>query len=183
MDRGLWTAEVRNQIIADKGSIQAVDAIPTELKELYKTVWEIKQRVIIDQACERGAFICQSQSLNIHIAEPTVARLTSMHFYGWKQGLKTGMYYLRTRPKAEAIQFTVDQTALAKTKKAASATATATGATATGATAVTGAPVVPASAAAVSKPVVAPASAAGAVQGAVQGLEYAAEAACESCSA
>lgn len=85
---------------------------------MYKTVWEIKQKAIIDQAADRGAFICQSQSLNIHIAEPTTAKLTSMHFYAWKRGLKTGMYYLRTRPKADAIQFTVDQTILAQTKKA-----------------------------------------------------------------
>jgi ribonucleoside-diphosphate reductase subunit M1 len=88
------------------------------MKDLYKTVWEIKQKSIIDQAADRGAFICQSQSLNIHIAEPTTAKLTSMHFYAWRRGLKTGMYYLRTRPKADAIQFTVDQTALAITKNA-----------------------------------------------------------------
>jgi len=110
---------VRNQIIADRGSVANVSSIPSEIKELYKTVWEIKQKVIIDQAADRGAFICQSQSLNIHMADPTNARLTSMHFYAWKKGLKTGMYYLRSRPKAEAIQFTVDQTALAKSKKAA----------------------------------------------------------------
>lgn len=118
VEKGLWTPDVRNQIIADRGSVQNVASIPTEIKDLYKTVWEIKQKTIIDQAADRGAFICQSQSLNIHMAEPTVARLTSMHFYAWKRGLKTGMYYLRTRPKAEAIQFTVDQTALAKSKKA-----------------------------------------------------------------
>jgi ribonucleoside-diphosphate reductase subunit M1 len=96
-------------------------AIPRDIKELYKTVWEIKQKVIIDQAADRGAFICQSQSLNIHMAEPTNARLTSMHFYAWKRGLKTGMYYLRSRPKADAIQFTVDQTVLARTKEQAAA--------------------------------------------------------------
>ena len=88
----------------------------SELKELYKTVWEIKQKCIIDQAADRSAFICQSQSLNIHMAEPSIARLTSMHFYAWKKGLKTGMYYLRTRPKADAIQFTVDQSALVAAK-------------------------------------------------------------------
>jgi ribonucleoside-diphosphate reductase subunit M1 len=91
--------------------------IPEEIRSLYKTVWEIKQKVIIDMAADRGAFICQSQSLNLHIAEPSTARLTSMHFYAWKKGLKTGMYYLRTRPKADAIQFTVDQVSLAQTKK------------------------------------------------------------------
>ena len=103
---------MRNQIIADRGSVQNVREIPQSLKDLYKTVWEIKQKVIIDQASDRGAFICQSQSLNIHMGDPSVAKLTSMHFYAWEKGLKTGMYYLRTRPKADAIQFTVDQTAL-----------------------------------------------------------------------
>ena len=112
----MWTNEIRNQIIADKGSVQGVAGIPKEIKDLYKTVWEIKQKSIIDQASDRGAFICQSQSLNIHIAEPTTAKLTSMHFYAWKKGLKTGMYYLRTRPKADAIQFTVDQAMLSQKK-------------------------------------------------------------------
>jgi len=79
---------------------------------LYKTVWEISQKVVIDMAADRGAFIDQSQSLNIHIAEPNHAKLTSMHFYGWKRGLKTGMYYLRTRPAVDAIKFTVDQARL-----------------------------------------------------------------------
>ncbi|CAM9634615.1 unnamed protein product [Heterosigma akashiwo] len=109
---GLWTPAVRNQIIADQGSIQNVRSIPNDIKELYKTVWEIKQRSMIDMAADRGAFIDQSQSLNVHIAEPTAGKLTSMHFYAWKKGLKTGMYYLRTKPKADAIQFTVDQVAL-----------------------------------------------------------------------
>jgi len=115
---GLWTPTIRNQIIAEKGSVQNVAAIPDEIKALYKTTWEIKQRVVIDMAADRGAFICQSQSLNIHMAEPSTAKLTSMHFYAWRKGLKTGMYYLRTRPKADAIQFTVDQTALSRTTKA-----------------------------------------------------------------
>jgi ribonucleoside-diphosphate reductase alpha subunit len=115
--RGLWTPEVRNQIIADRGSVQNVASIPKDLKDLYKTVWEIKQKVILDLAADRGAFICQSQSLNIHMADPSVGRLTSMHFYAWKKGLKTGMYYLRSRPKADAIQFTVDQAQLAATQK------------------------------------------------------------------
>ena len=118
VDLGLWTSAVRNQIIADKGSVQGVRDIPQELKNLYKTVWEIKQKTIIDMSADRGAYICQSQSLNIHMGEPSTAKLTSMHFYAWKKGLKTGMYYLRTRPKADAIAFTVDQTALAETKKA-----------------------------------------------------------------
>ena len=115
VERGLWTPEVRNQIIADRGSVQNVSALPQDLKELYKTVWEISQKIIINQAADRGAFICQSQSLNIHMAEPTTKKMTSMHFYAWKKGLKTGMYYLRTRPKADAIQFTVDQASLATT--------------------------------------------------------------------
>ena len=113
----MWTPAVRNQIIADKGSVQGVRVLPQELKDLYKTVWEIKQKVILDMSADRGAYICQSQSLNIPMGEPSTAKLTSMHFYAWKKGLKTGMYYLRTRPKADAIQFTVDQTELAATKK------------------------------------------------------------------
>jgi ribonucleoside-diphosphate reductase alpha chain/ribonucleoside-diphosphate reductase subunit M1 len=116
VDLGLWNTEMRNQLMADKGSIQNVSGIPQELKELYKTVWEIKQRCIIDQAADRGPFICQSQSLNIHMAEPSISKLTSMHFYSWRKGLKTGMYYLRTKPKAEAIAFTVDTAALAASR-------------------------------------------------------------------
>eukprot|EP00968_Pinguiococcus_pyrenoidosus_P012866 scaffold1152_cov235-Pinguiococcus_pyrenoidosus.AAC.8 len=119
-DRGLWTADVRNQIIADGGSIQNVKQIPQELKNIYKTVWEIKQRHIIDMAADRGAFICQSQSMNLHVAEPSARILSSMHFYCWKKGLKTGMYYLRTRPRADAIQFTVDQTTLKASRSEAS---------------------------------------------------------------
>ena len=114
IERGIWTQDVRTQMIADQGSVQRIAQVPQDLKDLYKTVWEIKQKVCLDMAADRGAFICQSQSLNIHMAEPTTGKLTSMHFYAWRAGLKTGMYYLRTRPKADAIQFTVDQTALAK---------------------------------------------------------------------
>ncbi len=106
---GLWTPSVRNQIIADNGSVQNIAEIPKHIRQVYKTVWEISQRVILDMAADRGAFICQSQSMNVHIAEPNTSKLTSMHFYAWKKGLKTGMYYLRTRPKADAIKFTVDQ--------------------------------------------------------------------------
>merc|ERR1712021_14424 len=97
--------------------------IPKELRDVYKTVWEVPQRIILDLAADRSPFICQSQSLNVHIADPTSKKLTSMHFYAWKKGLKTGMYYLRSRPKADAIQFTVDQeklTADAKERAAAS---------------------------------------------------------------
>ena len=106
---GKWTPEIRNQIIADGGSVQQVYEIPQELKNLYKTAWEISTKVSINMSVDRGAFICQSQSFNLFVAEPTLSKLTSIHFYGWKQGLKTGMYYLRTRPKASAIAFTVDQ--------------------------------------------------------------------------
>ena len=114
----LWTESIRNRIIADNGSIQNVPEIPQRIRDVYKTVWEIPQRVILDMAADRAPFICQSQSLNIHIADPTSKKLTSMHFYAWKKGLKTGMYYLRTRPKADAIKFTVDQEALAADTKA-----------------------------------------------------------------
>jgi ribonucleoside-diphosphate reductase alpha subunit len=109
---GLWNEDMRNRLMSERGSVQNLPNVPTELNELYKTVWEIKQKVIVDQAADRGACICQSQSMNIHMPEPTTAKLTSMHFYAWRKGLKTGMYYLRTRPKADAIQFTVDQTSL-----------------------------------------------------------------------
>ncbi len=115
---GLWTQSVRNRIIADGGSVQNVPEIPKHMRDVYKTVWEISQRVILDMSADRGAYICQSQSMNVHIAEPNTSKLTSMHFYAWKKGLKTGMYYLRTRPKADAIKFTVDQEQLAKDRKA-----------------------------------------------------------------
>jgi len=109
---GIWNDGMKNRIIADGGSIQRVPNIPDDLKAIYKTVWEISQKSIIDMAADRGAFIDQSQSLNIHIADPNYGKLTSMHFYGWKKGLKTGMYYLRTRPAVDAIKFTVDTQAL-----------------------------------------------------------------------
>jgi len=105
-------------MIANNGSIQSIPEIPDDLKKLYRTVWEISQKNIIKMAADRGAFICQSQSLNIHVAEPNYGKLTSMHFYGWKSGLKTGMYYLRTKAATNAIQFTVDQTKLKQVEKA-----------------------------------------------------------------
>jgi len=108
-EKGLWSDEVKNEIIVNNGSIQNTACIPDDIKALYKTVWEISQKIVIRQAAERGAYIDQSQSLNIHIAEPNFGKMSSMHFYGWKQGLKTGMYYLRTKPAAQAIQFTVDK--------------------------------------------------------------------------
>jgi ribonucleotide reductase alpha subunit len=114
---GIWNESIRNQIIADGGSIQNISEIPQNLRDVYKTVWEIPQRIILDMAAERAPYICQSQSMNVHIAEPSSSKLTSMHFYAWKKGLKTGMYYLRTRPKADAIAFTVDQEMLSKDLK------------------------------------------------------------------
>ncbi|MFM7469384.1 MAG: ribonucleoside-diphosphate reductase subunit alpha [Vampirovibrionales bacterium] len=114
MRLGLWNERMRHQIIAGNGSIQAITEIPDDIKALYKTVWEIKQRTIVDMAAERGPFICQSQSLNIHMSNPTFAKLTSLHFYAWKSGLKTGMYYLRSKAATEAIQFTVDKSLLSQ---------------------------------------------------------------------
>lgn len=108
IELGLWNPTMKNKLIAENGSVQNIPEIPTELKELYKTVWEIKQKTIIDMAADRGAFICQSQSLNLFMAEPNLAKLTSMHFHAWKSGLKTGMYYLRTKAAVDAIKFTVD---------------------------------------------------------------------------
>jgi len=108
-DRGLWTPEVRNQLMRDGGSVANIDAISSRLKEVYKTVWEIKMKSIIDMAADRGKFIDQSQSLNLFIANPTMDKLTAMHFYAWKKGLKTGMYYLRTKPAVNAIQYTVEK--------------------------------------------------------------------------
>lgn len=112
VDLGLWSDNMKNRIIADNGSVQNIPSIPTEVKALYKTVWEISQRTVVQMAADRGAFIDQSQSLNIHMKEPTMGKITSMHFTGWKLGLKTGMYYLRTQAAAQPIQFTVDQEAL-----------------------------------------------------------------------
>lgn len=106
---GLWNNDMKNRIIAANGSIQHIESIPSHIKELYKTVWEIKQRAIIDMAADRGAYICQSQSLNLFVDTPTASKLTSMHFYGWKKGLKTGMYYLRTQAATQAVQFTIEK--------------------------------------------------------------------------
>jgi len=106
---GLWDSSMKNKIIAANGSVQHIEEIPADVKELYKTVWEIKQRKLIDMAAERGAYICQSQSLNLFVDTPTAGKLTSMHFYAWKKGLKTGMYYLRTQAATQAVQFTVEK--------------------------------------------------------------------------
>lgn len=108
IERDLWSLDMKDQILIHKGSIQEIFGIPDDIKELYKTTWEIKQRHIIDMAADRGAYIDQSQSLNIHMIDANPAKVTTMHFYGWEKGLKTGMYYLRTKAAADAIQFTVD---------------------------------------------------------------------------
>ncbi len=104
---GLWDQDMRSEIVAHNGSIQAIERIPEELKALYKTVWEIKQRTVVEMAAGRGPYIDQGQSMNIHMQEPNFGKLSSMHFYAWKKGLKTGMYYLRSRAAVNAVQFTV----------------------------------------------------------------------------
>lgn len=105
---GLWSPELKERIVAANGSVQGIPEIPDAVKALYKTVWEIKQKTLIDMAADRGTFICQSQSLNLFVSDPTIAKLSSMHFYAWKRGLKTGIYYLRTKSAVQAIKFTVD---------------------------------------------------------------------------
>jgi len=108
MDLGIWTDSMKQAIVARNGSIQGIPSIPEEIQARYKTSWELSQQVMIDMAAARGAFICQSQSLNLFVADPTYAKLTSMHFYAWKKGLKTGCYYLRTKAPVAAQKFTVD---------------------------------------------------------------------------
>jgi ribonucleoside-diphosphate reductase alpha subunit len=115
---GLWDDNMKNRLIAANGSVQDIPEIPQHIKDLYRTVWEISQKSIMDMAADRGAYICQSQSLNIHIQDPNFGKMTSMHFYSWKKGLKTGMYYLRTKAATQAIQFTVDKAALQQPKAA-----------------------------------------------------------------
>ncbi|MFD1000220.1 ribonucleoside-diphosphate reductase subunit alpha [Ohtaekwangia kribbensis] len=112
MNLGLWSETMRQKLIAANGSVQNIPEIPQNIKDIYKTVWEISQKAIIDMSADRGAYICQSQSLNIHLTNPNFGKLTSMHFYAWKKGLKTGMYYLRTNAAADAIKFTLDKSAL-----------------------------------------------------------------------
>jgi len=102
-----WTPVMKNKIIEHGGSIQNIPEISDSIKSIFKTSWELSQKVIIDQARDRGAYICQSQSMNLFVEDPTIAKMSSIHMYTWKQGLKTGMYYLRTRPKAKPIQVTV----------------------------------------------------------------------------
>jgi ribonucleoside-diphosphate reductase alpha chain len=114
---GVWSEALKQKIIAQNGSVQGLDEVPDAVQKLYKTAWEIKQRTLIDMAADRGAFICQSQSLNLFVADPTYAKLTSMHFYSWKKGLKTGIYYLRTRAPVMAQKFTVDPEILAEAQR------------------------------------------------------------------
>ncbi len=118
IDLGLWNENMRQKLIAANGSIQAIPEIPQHIKDIYKTVWEISQKAIIDMSADRGAYICQSQSLNIHLTDPNFGKLTSMHFYAWKKGLKTGMYYLRSTAAADAIKFTLDKSALTQPAEA-----------------------------------------------------------------
>ena len=107
IDNGIWCEDVKNNIIENKGSVQQIINLSEHLKEKYKTVWEMSMRDIIDMAADRGAYICQSQSLNLWIEEPNYSNLTSMHFHSWKKGLKTGIYYLRRKPKHQPQQFTI----------------------------------------------------------------------------
>jgi ribonucleoside-diphosphate reductase alpha chain len=111
---GIWDDRLKNKLMASNGSIQNIDEIPENIKNLYKTAWEISQKVLLDMAADRGAFIDQSQSLNIFMENANFAKLTSMHFYGWKAGLKTGMYYLRTKSATDAIKFTLDKEAISE---------------------------------------------------------------------
>ena len=103
----LWNKELKDKIISSDGSVQPIEEIPKIIRDRYKTVWEIKQKNIIDMAVTRGKYICQSQSMNLFLENPEPSTLTSMHFYGWQNGLKTGIYYLRSRPSSRAIQFTI----------------------------------------------------------------------------
>jgi ribonucleoside-diphosphate reductase alpha chain len=114
---GLWNKEIKDMIIANNGSVQSIDSIPQDIKNLYKTVWEIKQKALIDLSIGRGPFVCQTQSMNLFFEEPTTEQLTSAFFYSWKNGLKTGCYYIRTRPKVQAQQFTIDPTMVKAGKK------------------------------------------------------------------
>jgi len=106
---GLWTEDMREAIMAANGSVQGIEDIPAEIRAIYKTAYEISQKVILDMAADRGAFICQSQSLNVFMEAPTFAKLSSMHFYAWQKGLKTGMYYLRSKAATDPIKFTLGQ--------------------------------------------------------------------------
>merc|ERR1719262_276648 len=118
---------MKKTLIAHNGSVQNINDIPADIKELYKTVWEVKQKNVIEMAADRSAYICQAQSLNIHMTDATTAKLSSMHFFGWKLGLKTGQYYLRTKAAADAIKFTVDVDKAKRASQTAAVTAPAAG--------------------------------------------------------
>ena len=105
---GLWNKEMKNKMLLDDGSIQNISEIPEHIRKIYKNSWDLSNKTLIDMSADRGAYVCQSQSLNLSIAEPTFKSLSSMHFYSWKKGLKTGIYYLRTKPKTTAQKFTVE---------------------------------------------------------------------------
>jgi ribonucleoside-diphosphate reductase alpha chain len=111
---GIWDERLRQTLINEDGSVQGIDVIPEDLKALYKTVWEVSQKAIIDMAADRGAYICQTQSMNLFMSNPNYAKLGAMHFYAWKKGLKTGMYYLRSQAASQAIKFTVDKQLISK---------------------------------------------------------------------
>jgi ribonucleoside-diphosphate reductase alpha chain len=111
---GIWNDTLKNKLLAANGSVQNIDEIPDNLKALYKTAWELSQRVVVDMSADRGAYICQSQSLNVFMENANYGKLTSMHFYAWEKGLKTGMYYLRTKAATDAIKFTVNKEQLQK---------------------------------------------------------------------
>jgi ribonucleoside-diphosphate reductase alpha chain len=104
----IWSDDMKNRIIQDGGSVQGIIEIPKEIKLIYRTVWELSMKSIIDQAASRGPYVCQSQSMNLFVSSPSFSKMSSMHFYAWEKGLKTGMYYLRTKPAAETVQFTID---------------------------------------------------------------------------
>ena len=108
IELGVWTDAMKNNIIANNGSIQHLTQIPQEIRDRYRTVWEIPMRTLIDMSADRGAFVCQSQSLNLWLEDPNYKTLTSMHFYAWQKGLKTGIYYLRRRGRHQAQQFTIE---------------------------------------------------------------------------
>lgn len=114
---GLWSVDMKNRILAGGGSIQQIQEIPENIRALYKTAWELKQKVLIDQAAERGIYVCQSQSLNLFVEDPDIARISNMHMYAWSRGLKTGIYYLRTRPKAKISAFTLDPSLTSSVKQ------------------------------------------------------------------
>jgi ribonucleoside-diphosphate reductase alpha chain len=114
LDAGLWNTEMKNRVFTAGGSIQAITEIPENIRALYKTAWEMKQKTLIDQAADRGIYVCQSQSLNLFVEDPEYSKLSNMHFYGWKRGLKTGVYYLRTRPRAKITAFTIEPPKLAQ---------------------------------------------------------------------